>query len=672
MSCCSSDCPRAPVCDRGRFDPLRRPWPPSRSTAHPGAHAEIVAEPAVSPKSAPSPALGPDGLELRRPSLSYLPPPMDNAYPLQSSQAPAPLQEGKRRSSGEASSSTDPWPGRAVFQSRTPPPTRRSGGLHRDAARLEPAKEAGHREGGSKHTSRASEAELMGAISPPQLASASTPNIGAALTLPHHLGPLTTSKRGSEVSQSVPVLNGDQILRQSVTRVASDGARQPDDTVWQPKAYQPTNQDAGTFSKTVARKSSDGSSGKESAHLSMGNLSSTLQPEGESGAISSLASSTDVSGRSSSTEMAGGRGGGKLAKIASGLLDDENARVDAAARGAAEAQSSETRPGPRPVQPTQLGSSNSEPSTWSSAPEGYLHSFNNTLASSQSGGWTSADLSVRGPHHAAGPSHALNAGAEGSTVAGMRRAAKRATSRRDNSSSGQMRQHELPPHSQSYHAGETRNLARDEDDGSELAAAAPQLSGVTEMRGAFSRSRSDSLRATSHPVRQASDADRWNEAAAEASACPMPGAIQSDALRSSANVSRRPSEVRRASGDFSAAAAVLAGQKASQAGSNAPYLHAYYNVGRRVEEFYRLNGYLPAIMPPNDVDRRGALRRYGPPRVSSDANFDRVAHLVKLVFNTKLVLVSLVGESSQHFRTQAGNVGPSRSPEWLQRCACSS
>ncbi|PWN38430.1 uncharacterized protein FA14DRAFT_115194, partial [Meira miltonrushii] len=92
-------------------------------------------------------------------------------------------------------------------------------------------------------------------------------------------------------------------------------------------------------------------------------------------------------------------------------------------------------------------------------------------------------------------------------------------------------------------------------------------------------------------------------------------------------------------------------------------------LGRRVEEFYRKHGYLPAIMPPDESERRQALRRYGPPTVRGNVNFERIAHLVKLVFNTKLVLISLVGEQTQFFQTEVGAKGLGYTKDWLQKVA---
>ncbi|CAD6920288.1 unnamed protein product [Tilletia controversa] len=93
----------------------------------------------------------------------------------------------------------------------------------------------------------------------------------------------------------------------------------------------------------------------------------------------------------------------------------------------------------------------------------------------------------------------------------------------------------------------------------------------------------------------------------------------------------------------------------SPSGSTA--MNAYLTAGGRAEAFYIQNGYLPAIMPPNELERRQALKRYGPPKLAGNVHFDRIAHLVKLVFNTKLVLVSLVGEKEQIFQTESGGGG---------------
>ncbi|KAK0553974.1 hypothetical protein OC845_000963 [Tilletia horrida] len=104
--------------------------------------------------------------------------------------------------------------------------------------------------------------------------------------------------------------------------------------------------------------------------------------------------------------------------------------------------------------------------------------------------------------------------------------------------------------------------------------------------------------------------------------------------------------------------------------SGAASTNMFLAAGGRAEAFYIQNGYLPAILPPNEIERRQALKRYGPPKLAGNVHFDRIAHLVKLVFNTKLVLVSLVGENEQIFQTESGG-GGSVTLQVLQRLAAS-
>ena len=80
--------------------------------------------------------------------------------------------------------------------------------------------------------------------------------------------------------------------------------------------------------------------------------------------------------------------------------------------------------------------------------------------------------------------------------------------------------------------------------------------------------------------------------------------------------------------------------------------------------FYEL-GYLAAPNPPDEIERRRALYRFGhPPKprnglsfdfhfrfniwnTGPDPSFQRIAYLVKLVFNTKIVVISLIDENEE-------------------------
>lgn len=58
-------------------------------------------------------------------------------------------------------------------------------------------------------------------------------------------------------------------------------------------------------------------------------------------------------------------------------------------------------------------------------------------------------------------------------------------------------------------------------------------------------------------------------------------------------------------------------------------------------------GYVPAPYPPDELERRRALNQFNIRNSGSDVNFDRIEHLTKLVFNTKVVLISLIDSNEQ-------------------------
>lgn len=103
--------------------------------------------------------------------------------------------------------------------------------------------------------------------------------------------------------------------------------------------------------------------------------------------------------------------------------------------------------------------------------------------------------------------------------------------------------------------------------------------------------------------------------------------------------------------------------------NSSPSVATFLSTGRSVEAFYKQHGYLPAISPPDESERRQALRRYGHPYLPGNANFERIAHLVKLVFNTKVVFVSLVGDKTQTFQTQVGVQSLCSTSDWLEKHA---
>lgn len=64
--------------------------------------------------------------------------------------------------------------------------------------------------------------------------------------------------------------------------------------------------------------------------------------------------------------------------------------------------------------------------------------------------------------------------------------------------------------------------------------------------------------------------------------------------------------------------------------------------------------YLIPPAPPDEMDRRKALYRFNILHTSRDVNFDRITHLCKLVFSTKMVIISLIDAEEQWFKSEYG------------------
>lgn len=79
------------------------------------------------------------------------------------------------------------------------------------------------------------------------------------------------------------------------------------------------------------------------------------------------------------------------------------------------------------------------------------------------------------------------------------------------------------------------------------------------------------------------------------------------------------------------------------------------------EEIYQRLGYLPAPLPPDELLRRKALYRFNILHTAPDINFDRIAHLAKLVFSTKIVLIALTDSDTQWHKSESGLGAPSAS-----------
>ncbi|KAJ7106458.1 hypothetical protein C8R43DRAFT_1045557 [Mycena crocata] len=69
---------------------------------------------------------------------------------------------------------------------------------------------------------------------------------------------------------------------------------------------------------------------------------------------------------------------------------------------------------------------------------------------------------------------------------------------------------------------------------------------------------------------------------------------------------------------------------------------------------FAARGFLAPPYPPDELGRRRALYKFNIMNTGPDLNFDRIAHLAKLVFNTKGVLISVVDGEEQWFKSEWG------------------
>ncbi|KAI0346588.1 hypothetical protein BDW22DRAFT_1323176 [Trametopsis cervina] len=72
------------------------------------------------------------------------------------------------------------------------------------------------------------------------------------------------------------------------------------------------------------------------------------------------------------------------------------------------------------------------------------------------------------------------------------------------------------------------------------------------------------------------------------------------------------------------------------------------------EQMFSELGYLAPPNPPDELERRRALYKFNIWNTGHDMNFDRIAHLVKLVFNTRSVVISLIDGTEEFFKSESG------------------
>ncbi|KAA1467327.1 hypothetical protein DENSPDRAFT_236297 [Dentipellis sp. KUC8613] len=86
------------------------------------------------------------------------------------------------------------------------------------------------------------------------------------------------------------------------------------------------------------------------------------------------------------------------------------------------------------------------------------------------------------------------------------------------------------------------------------------------------------------------------------------------------------------------------------------------------ESMFQEYGYLTPPYPPDELERRRALYQFNIWNTSADVNFDRIEHLTKLVFNTKVVGISLIDGTEQWFKSESG-LGMNTFPRPASMCA---
>ncbi|TCD67142.1 His Kinase A domain containing protein [Steccherinum ochraceum] len=72
------------------------------------------------------------------------------------------------------------------------------------------------------------------------------------------------------------------------------------------------------------------------------------------------------------------------------------------------------------------------------------------------------------------------------------------------------------------------------------------------------------------------------------------------------------------------------------------------------EQMFNELGYLAPPNPPDELERRRALYKFNIWNTGHDSNFDRICHLVKLVFSTRIVMIALVDGTEVFLKSASG------------------
>ncbi|KAG8720035.1 His Kinase A domain containing protein [Ceratobasidium sp. 394] len=92
----------------------------------------------------------------------------------------------------------------------------------------------------------------------------------------------------------------------------------------------------------------------------------------------------------------------------------------------------------------------------------------------------------------------------------------------------------------------------------------------------------------------------------------------------------------------------------SSSGDGAEFFTPSENLVPKTDEEQDRPTYLIPPLPPDELERRKALYRFNILYTSRDVNFDRITHLCKLVFSTKMVIISLIDGDQEWFKSEHG------------------
>lgn len=627
---------------RGKWDPHRLPHPPVFSTAFPGMRTRIEMDDDHSPMSMPEGNQASSSSSKAASSstmpISYFPPVADTrnptASPLDTPSLAAPELPAPSKSFTGPTGMTTPlypdetssltWPTKASLERKKtmPPPSPTTGlpPVSDDAWKFDPTFALLH------------------------VASSSSPEIGvavaagaAAQAASAEMRPFASAQSGG--AKSTPEMIPHWVEKGGKQKAFMAKEMQPDDSVWQGGTWEDEGREGkeGTREGPAgAERSSKGSTSDCSVAVDWSREVPTTRPRLPE-YVSEMVLSAAGREVYAPPQEAGkdGQGSASAKKppepFPTGQGDAEGERDELSIR---------SRPGPTPVQHPMLTLSAELPLCWQSAPEGSLRAASSAMSRVASQAMTDSSATFS----SSSGMFSADSMIDSSTVSGLRRAARRTSASLERAvySRGGKAGPSVP-HSASFPGDSPRSSVSQASVGTSQLLASPSTSGSVDSSGAHDihSLRNDLLAKVelAHEGKQEDYAEGGSRLSHWRNETSLRARTGSDPKTKAGG----PPQLKRA-------------------------LTQYVTAGREAELFYQKNGYLPTIRSPNELARRQALRRFGLPKLSGNVNFDRLAHLVKLVFNSKAVLISLVGETEQIFQSEVGG-GPALSIHHLQKIA---